>query len=292
MPGEELHVDYYRVLGVSRRATREDIDQAYYQLARELHPDVVGESPGAVARFARINEAYLVLSDPEERQWYDEELSDIAPWEPAPVVVTRVSEPEVVSARPEAPDSGSPTVVTRAPEPEVVSARPETRPKREAAAPKPERRVRAKPGSRAVSAKGVMSPEVLARLKANAGMLIREGDFWRSGNLLSRAAMSFPRDPEVRRLQARAAEGRGRLREAAEFLKSACEAEYFNPENHVLLGRVYMKAEQFLLARKSLENALSWQEDHEGAMKAMEELRRLEGHKTSVWKRIFGGRGK
>ena len=137
-----------------------------------------------------------------------------------------------------------------------------------------------------------MPPATLARLKSAAGRMIREGDFWRSGDLLNRAAMTFPRDPEVRRLQAMAAEGRGRLREAAEFLKSACEAEYFNPENHVMLGRVYMKAEQFAMARKSLENALSWQEDHEGAMKALEELGRLEGRKAPIWKKLFGGRGK
>jgi Flp pilus assembly protein TadD len=104
--------------------------------------------------------------------------------------------------------------------------------------------------------------------------------------------MAFPKDPEVRRMQAMAADGRGRLREAAEYLKAACEAEYFNPENHFLLGRVYTRAEQFALARKSFENALSWQEDHEGARKALEDLDKLEGRGSPIWKKLFRGRKK
>ena len=62
--------DLYLVLGVSRRATDSEIKSAYRKLARRYHPDVCS-SPDANARFARITEAYRVLSDPDRRSMYD-----------------------------------------------------------------------------------------------------------------------------------------------------------------------------------------------------------------------------
>jgi curved DNA-binding protein len=62
--------DYYEVLGVARDASQQDIQRAYRKLARKHHPDV-NKAPGAEDRFKEINEAYRVLSDPEERQRYD-----------------------------------------------------------------------------------------------------------------------------------------------------------------------------------------------------------------------------
>ncbi len=58
--------DYYEVLGVSRDASAEDIQQAYRKLARRHHPDV-NKNPGAEERFKEINEAYHVLGS-ETRQ--------------------------------------------------------------------------------------------------------------------------------------------------------------------------------------------------------------------------------
>jgi len=62
--------DFYDVLGVSRDAGREEIQQAYRRLARQNHPDV-NKDPGAEERFKEINEAYSVLSDQELRKRYD-----------------------------------------------------------------------------------------------------------------------------------------------------------------------------------------------------------------------------
>lgn len=63
--------DYYEVLGVSRTATKEEIQRAYRKLARKYHPDVNKES-GAEDRFKEISEAYEVLKDPEKREKYDQ----------------------------------------------------------------------------------------------------------------------------------------------------------------------------------------------------------------------------
>lgn len=63
--------DYYRILGVKRDASPEEIRRAYRKLAMQYHPD---RNPGdrqAEERFKEINEAYQVLSDPQKRAHYD-----------------------------------------------------------------------------------------------------------------------------------------------------------------------------------------------------------------------------
>src|SRR5215211_1502728 len=62
--------DYYKVLGVDRKASQEDIKKAYRKLARKYHPDANKEA-GAEDRFKRISEAYDTLSDPDKRKRYD-----------------------------------------------------------------------------------------------------------------------------------------------------------------------------------------------------------------------------
>lgn len=62
--------DFYEVLGVSRTASQDEIQQAYRKLARRHHPDV-NKDPSAEERFKDLNEAYSVLSDPKTRARYD-----------------------------------------------------------------------------------------------------------------------------------------------------------------------------------------------------------------------------
>jgi curved DNA-binding protein len=62
--------DFYKVLGVARTASQEEIQRAYRKLARQCHPDI-NKDPGAEDRFKELGEAYEVLSDPESRARYD-----------------------------------------------------------------------------------------------------------------------------------------------------------------------------------------------------------------------------
>ena len=64
--------DYYKIMGVDKKATAKDIKAAYRKLARQHHPDVNPGNKQAEARFKEINEAYEVLGDEEKRKKYDE----------------------------------------------------------------------------------------------------------------------------------------------------------------------------------------------------------------------------
>lgn len=63
--------DFYKVLGVSRDASAEEIKKAYRQMARKYHPDVNRDDPKAEDKFKEISDAYEVLSDPQKREVYD-----------------------------------------------------------------------------------------------------------------------------------------------------------------------------------------------------------------------------
>lgn len=63
--------DYYTVLGVSQRASTDEIKKAFKQLALQYHPDRKGSDPGAEEKFKEFSEAYGVLINPEKRARYD-----------------------------------------------------------------------------------------------------------------------------------------------------------------------------------------------------------------------------
>ena len=64
--------DYFKVLGVERSASADEVKRAFRKLARKYHPDVNPDDRDAEARFKEVSEAYEVLSDPDKRRRYEQ----------------------------------------------------------------------------------------------------------------------------------------------------------------------------------------------------------------------------
>ena len=64
--------DYYKILGVSRDASDEEIQKAYRKLARKYHPDLTDDKEAAKRNFQKVQQAYDVLSDKKKRDMYDQ----------------------------------------------------------------------------------------------------------------------------------------------------------------------------------------------------------------------------
>ncbi|MCP0913975.1 MULTISPECIES: DnaJ C-terminal domain-containing protein [Legionella] len=67
--------DYYKIMGLNRDATANDIKTAYRKLARKYHPDI-SKDPQGEEKFKELGEAYEVLRDPEKRKVYDQYVRD------------------------------------------------------------------------------------------------------------------------------------------------------------------------------------------------------------------------
>lgn len=63
--------DYYKILGIGKSASKEEIAKAFKKLARQYHPDLNPDNKDAESKFKEINEAYEVLKDDEKRKMYD-----------------------------------------------------------------------------------------------------------------------------------------------------------------------------------------------------------------------------
>ncbi len=70
------YVDYYKILGVNKDVSEEEIKKAYRKLARKLHPDINPNDKGAHQKFQQLNEANEVLSDAGKRKKYDQYGAD------------------------------------------------------------------------------------------------------------------------------------------------------------------------------------------------------------------------
>src|SRR6201994_4684127 len=65
-------IDYYKILGLDKKASDKDIKGAYRKLARKYHPDLNPNDAEANKKFQQLNEANEVLSVPEKRKKYDQ----------------------------------------------------------------------------------------------------------------------------------------------------------------------------------------------------------------------------
>jgi len=66
-----MEEDFYKILGVARSASKEEIEKAYRRLARKYHPDLNPDDKSAKEKFQQVQRAYEVLSDPQQRELYD-----------------------------------------------------------------------------------------------------------------------------------------------------------------------------------------------------------------------------
>ena len=64
--------DYYKILGVGREASKDEIAKAFKKLARKYHPDLNPGNKESEEKFKEINEAYEVLKDEQKRKMYDQ----------------------------------------------------------------------------------------------------------------------------------------------------------------------------------------------------------------------------
>lgn len=67
----QLLKDYYKILGIPKNANGKDVKKAYYQLAKQFHPDTNKGDPLAESKFQEVSEAYEVLGDDTKRGEYD-----------------------------------------------------------------------------------------------------------------------------------------------------------------------------------------------------------------------------
>jgi DnaJ-class molecular chaperone len=63
--------DFYKILGINKGASKEEIKRAFRKMARKFHPDVNPDEPKSGEKFKEINEAYSILSDDKKREMYD-----------------------------------------------------------------------------------------------------------------------------------------------------------------------------------------------------------------------------
>jgi curved DNA-binding protein len=99
--------DYYKILGVERKAGEDEIKRAYRKLALQYHPDRNPGNKQAEEKFKEINEAYQVLSDSEKRSRYDQLGESYTRWQQRGAPPGGFNWEEWMSGQPGAPGGGN-----------------------------------------------------------------------------------------------------------------------------------------------------------------------------------------
>ncbi len=224
--------NYYEILNVSCRASHDEIEDAYHSYARKLHPDVTGNNPELTEIYMFVNQAYHVLSNPDERRKYDELIG--------------VDE---------------------------TSGKPESKP------------IIAYEETGAADMK--LLDAKLMRSTRQAEKLCRKGNYWEAARMLEKYMNTHPDNPHLRKVLAIAATGMNRYHEAVNHMKIVCKIEYHDPENYIKLSRIYVQADQLQLAERALNEALSWNSEHEEAKQMLKEIRELRDAGRSIFTRVL-----
>lgn len=224
--------NYYEILNVSSRASHDEIENAYHKFARKLHPDVTGNNPALTEIYMAVNQAYHVLSNPDERKKYNtligvDETSDKPDQKP---VITPAT--------------------TEAADMKLLDAK-------------------------------------LMRSTRQAEKLCGKGNYWEAARMLEKYMNTHPDNPQLRKVLAIAAAGMNRYHDAVNHMKIVCKIEYHDPENYLKLSRIYVQADQLLLAEKAVNEALSWNSEHEEAKRMLKEISELRGAGRSLFTRVL-----
>jgi hypothetical protein len=230
---------FYETLGVLERATHDEIEDAYHELARILHPDVTGNDEKLTARYMLINEAWQVLSRGETRERYDESIG--------------------------------------------------------LEKPTAEKQARQRVIQKKTSDLGPVDMRLLdLRLKralVTAGKLCESGSFWQASHLLEGYLKTHEDSVPLRRTLALAAAGRHRFHEAVSHQEVVCRVEYYNADNYAVLGNIYIRAGRLDMAEHVLNEALTWDDKHQGAMRDLARISQLRQTSRPLIRRLIGKLG-
>lgn len=260
--------DYYSLLSVDREAPEREIKQAYYKLARELHPDKAKTPEEARAnneRLAVISKAYNTLKDPQKRADYD--------------ASNKRAGSSGSSSRPSpAPSSSSPSQQPASgstPQPQNAAGAPPAAPQKQS--------VGAAAGAK-VSASDIASQKVLTAQKAFVkGMEFYKNQDFKKALPFFEAAVSNDAESEGHyhmKLAICLMRTKGSFSRAVEAAEKACQLDSYNVEFKMGLGEIYETVGASSKALTVYEDVLKWEPENDRAKLRIRMLKSAESEKN------------
>lgn len=258
--------DYYRLLGVGREAPERQIKKAYYELARQLHPDKASSPEEASAnadKLALISKAYNTLKDAKKREEYDQQLRG----RPASAASDVATPP---------PTAGPGPAVSRKPR---IPGQPPAHAQRPAGSPPPP----PNQGGGDESARASLiyqQKKVMAQKAFVKGMqLFKRQEMREALNFFEVAVTNDPESEAQYHIKYAQCLMRmkGSYTKAAEHATRACEMDPYNIEFKLILGDIHEQAGVLTKAQEIYEEVLRWDQDNSLAKNKIELLRATSG---------------
>jgi curved DNA-binding protein CbpA len=255
------NADFYEVLGVSRHATMGEIKRAYYQLAKQFHPDRYRRPeysslrPKLEAVFARITQAYQALSDPAQRAAYDSKLKSAGATETGPLKVEEPAARQVSVAS------------------QIASEQTE---------------------AVGQESKGIINPSYAAEYYYQQGRSrYEQKDFYAAIQLLRQAVKLDPSKPHYHFHLGRALMRNPRARrEAEKHLLKAAELDPYNAQIQVQLGLLYKEGGLARKAEQCFRHALSLDPENRIALRELGGEQKKKEDSGSLWRSDLGSLAK